>query len=161
MPNFPAIKISRQQRQSQKKFGFTLFVELRRRAHACNTNLQIVVNTPLKCLHTSRYTKKYLPNFSYLKKSQNVTSQPPKHPSHPWHYKSGVPPPPRVLSKTREVGVFVASVALCPVIKNWFFWQYISRVPRSTFEFYSKALNEQYGVSTRKLSIKFASSVFN
>ena len=31
------------------------------------------------------------------------------------------PPPPPVLSKTREVGVFVASVALCPVIKNWFF----------------------------------------
>jgi len=79
MPNFPAMKISRERRRSQKKFGFTLFLELPRRAHAWTiTNHQIVLNTPKKCLLTARYTKKYLPKFSYLKKSQNVTFQTPK-----------------------------------------------------------------------------------
>ena len=126
MPNFPTIKISRQQRQSQKKVWFYIVrgtTPPGARVNYLITNLQIVVNTPKKCLLTSRYTKKYLPNFSYLKKSQNVTSQTPKtsFASLTLQIRSNPPPPPRVLSKTREVGVFVTSVALCPVIKNWFF----------------------------------------
>ena len=81
MPNSPATKISRTQRQSQSKFGFTLFTELRSQAYTETIkNLQIVLNAQKKSLLKSSYLKKYLPNFSYPKNSKIKNFNAPKNP---------------------------------------------------------------------------------
>ena len=74
---------------SHKKFQRSYAAGIRGNYHESSECLEYPQKIPAKI----KPSKKYLPKFSYPKKSRNRNFEPQKSFDHPCHLKSGVPPP--------------------------------------------------------------------
>ena len=97
-------KKSHSEFQSRKNFQRNYAARIRRNYHESSDCLEY----PKKSLLKSSYSKKYLPKFSFPKKSQIENFILKKSFDHPCHLKSGVPPWDDQLSgfESRQASIF-------------------------------------------------------